>query len=166
MKKFLFFAASLVALASCFKEELVAPSIVQSTMIHGSVMANLDLTNDTNSLGDPQTTFETAPAAVALTVTYDSEDLERHPDPNYDYQEIHILTELGPNGDFSLEVPTIAAGLQVQIRVEDFYYDRIEWDYSSSPATKKTVRYLFQQGTSTSLSVYPDLHEQLTITVY
>lgn len=165
MKKFLFFAASLVLLASCSKEE-VAPSIVQSTMISGSVKANLDYTNDTTSSGSPQTTYETAPAAVALTVTYDSEDLERHPDPNYNYQEIHMSTELGANGDFSLEVPTIAAGLQVNIRVEDFNYNRKVWDNSTSPATKTTEPHLFQQGTSTSLMVYPDLHEQLTITVY
>ena len=72
---------------------------------------------------------------------------------------------MGANGDFSIEVPTIAAGLQVEIRVEDFYYDRKVWDYSTSPATKSTVTHLFQQGTSTSLKVYPDLHEQLTITV-
>lgn len=162
MKKFLFFAASLAFLASCSKEE-VAPSIVQSTMIHGLVMANLDLTNDTTSSG---TTYETAPAAVSLTVTYDSEDLERHPDPNYDYQEIHMVAELGANGDFSIEVPTIAAGSQVEIRVEDFNYNRIVWDYSTSPATKTTEPHLFQQGTSTSLMVYPDLHEQLTIIVY
>ncbi|MDA0741835.1 MAG: hypothetical protein O2862_07955 [Bacteroidetes bacterium] len=166
MKNFLFFAASLAILASCSKEELVAPSIVQSTIIHGSVMANLDYTNDTTSSGGYQTTYETAPAAVALTVTYDSEDLERHPDPNYDYQEIHMVAELGANGDFSIEVPTIAAGSQVEIRVEDFHYNRKVWDYSTSPATKTTVPHLFQQGTSTSLMVYPDLHEQLTIMVY
>ena len=165
MKKFLFFAASLVSLASCSKEELVAPPIVQSTMITGSVMANLDYTNDTTSTGSYQTTYESAPAAVALTVTYDSEDLERHPDPNYNYQEIHMSTELGANGDFSIEVPTIAAGLQVEIRVEDFYYDRKVWDYSTSPATKSTVTHLFQQYSPTVLGVYPDLHEQLTITV-
>tara|TARA_B110000902_G_C14224843_1_gene556600 strand:+ start:209 stop:709 length:501 start_codon:yes stop_codon:yes gene_type:complete len=165
MKKFYFFAASLAFLASCSKEDLVAPSIVQSTMISGSVMANLDYTNDSTSSGSYQTTYETAPAAVSLTVTYDSEDLERHPDPNYDYQEIHMVAELGANGDFSIEVPTIAAGLQLEIRVEDFYYDRKVWDYSTSPATISTVSHLFQQYSPAVLGVFPDLHEQLTITV-
>ena len=165
MKKIIFFAASLAILSSCSKEELVAPSIVQSTMIHGSVIANLDYTNDTTSSGDYQTTYENAPAAVAVTATYNSEDLERHPDPNYDYQLIHKVVELGTNGDFSIEVPTIAAGSQVEIKVEDFYYNRKVWDNSTSPATKITEPHLFQQGTSTSLMVYPDLHEQLTIIV-
>ena len=165
MKKTMLFAASLMLLASCSDENL-APSIVESTTISGSVQANLDYTNDTNALGAVQVTYESVPSGVGFTVTYDSEDLEIHPDPNYDYQEIHIDAALDANGNFSIEVPTIADGVQMTLRVEDFYFDRKIWNNATSPPTKVTERNLYQQSGVYNVYVFPDLEEQITITMY
>ena len=165
MKKTLLFAMSLMVLASCSKEEVVGPSLVESTTINGVVRANLDYTNDTSSWGGSQTTYESAPAGVSVTITYDSYDLELHPDPNYQYQEIHLTAALDVDGKFSVEVPTIAAGIQMTVRVEDFYYNRKVWDYSTSPYTVVFEPYLYQQYSPYSLVVYPGLEEQIIITM-
>lgn len=165
MKKTFLFAASLLLMASCSKEETIAPSIVQSTTISGSVRANLDLTNDTSSWGGSMTTYESAPSGVGVTITYDSRDLELHPDQNYEYQEIHLKAALDVSGNFSIQVPTIPAGVLMTVRIEDFYYNRRVWDYSTSPATKVVEPHLYQHYNSYSLVAYPDLEEQIIITM-
>lgn len=159
MKKTLLFAMSLMVLASCSKEEVVGPSLVESTTINGVVRANLDQTNDTSSV------YESAPAGVSVTITYDSYDLELHPDPNYQYQEIHLTSALDGDGKFSVQVPTVAAGIQMTVRIEDFYYNRKVWDYSTSPNTVVFEPYLYQQYSPYSLVVYPGLEEQIIITM-
>lgn len=165
MIKTILFSVPLALLLSC-SQETIAPSLVQTTTISGSVYANLDYTNDTNAVGGMQTTRESVPQGVAVTITYDSEDLELHPDPSYNYREIHINGTLDANGNFNIEVPTIANGIQMTIRVEDFIFNRKIWNNLTSPPTKVTEPNLYQQSGNAIVVVYPDLEEQVEIIMY
>lgn len=128
MKRNIFAALAIGAIAfvSCKKEEPVAPAEPGTATVQGTLWADLDTWNDTNSSGGYQHNPEYAPAGTKVTIIVDSYDLDPTPDPSYTYQELKFTGVVDNNGNYSIpNVPCYNTPIDAKIYFNDFSYDQV-----------------------------------------
>lgn len=130
MKKNIFTIAllSLTALlifTNCDKEEEeIASDPMTTATIKGLVEANLNLTNDTNDAGFPETQWELAPAGTKVIAVVNAADLVANPDPAVTYQDLTYETTVDASGMYTFTVDAITKSANYTLKFDDFEYDQ------------------------------------------
>ncbi len=125
-KIFAALAISAIAFVSCKKEEPVAPAEPGMATVQGTLWADLDTWNDTNSSGGYQHNPEYVPSGTKVTVIVDAMDLDQTPDAGFDYQDLKYTTTVGTNGAYSItNVPCYSTPITAKIYFNDFTADQV-----------------------------------------
>ena len=112
-------------LASCTKLEDAKPtSSIAKAMIMGDVKANLDLTNDTNQYGFPESRYEQVPSGTLLQARMNTESLDPNPNTILAYRDILFSAKVGSDGTYTFEVYAGPSNTPVTIIADDFRYDQ------------------------------------------
>ncbi|MBW7867556.1 MAG: hypothetical protein H3C31_04430 [Brumimicrobium sp.] len=117
-----------IAIATgCKKKEGDAPVLTGEATVEGYIKANLNYRNDTLPDGTPQIIREGIPTNVVITFAIDSYDLEKNPDPSFNYEWINKTVTVNADGFYSIKLPTPASTypIQAMVKISDFDYQPI-----------------------------------------
>jgi hypothetical protein len=122
MKQFILFVMSCGILLSCSEEEILTSTTPNpgTCIVSGKVKANLNSANDTILAG--QINYENA-NNINITFVVNSEDLEIHPDDNFEYEMLSFTTQV-INGEYNVELPAISRPYNVDVILEEFNYNQ------------------------------------------
>jgi hypothetical protein len=122
MKHFILFVTACLILFSCSDDELITSTTPNpgTCIISGNVKANLNTANDTIIIG--QINYENV-NNTNITFVVNSEDLEIHPDENFEYEMLSFTTQV-INGEYNIELPAISRPYNVDVILEEFNYDQ------------------------------------------
>ena len=84
-------------------------------MITYAVLINSDETNDTTMNGNPMTMYEPV-ANQEIIFSMNSADIQRRPDPNYNYETLTFRGTTDASGMVTIEVPAIGDNASVDVR--------------------------------------------------
>jgi len=137
------------AISSCKKdEEPATTSDMTHATIKGVVYADLDETNDTNTV-DPIKDYEFAPVGTKVILVVNSKDLVANPIAGKTYADITYETEVGANGVYTVTVDATAKTANYTVKADDFTYAK-----KTGTSTTKTTVY---QATDQYVSVVKDI---------
>ncbi len=115
----------LLIFTNCDKDDdEVASDPMTTATIKGLVEANLNLTNDTNDAGLPETQWEIAPAGTKVIAVINSAFLVTNPDPAVTYQFLTYETTVDANGMYTFTVDAITKSANYTLKFDDFEYDQ------------------------------------------
>lgn len=122
MKQFLLFVIACSIFCSCSEDEILTSTTPNpgTCVVSGNVKANLNTANDTIILG--QINYENV-NNVNITFVVNSEDLEIHPDENFEYEMLSFTTKV-INGEYNVELPAISRPYNANVILEEFNYDQ------------------------------------------
>ncbi len=117
-----------VALVSCKKDEMVNTVTPNSTAtISGLARVNLDVTNDTNSQGAAQTTWNQVPEGVTIYATISTDELTQFENPATNYGQKTYTTTVAADGSYTLTVEANVSTVNVTITADDFLAAERDW---------------------------------------
>ncbi|WP_027420934.1 hypothetical protein [Crocinitomix catalasitica] len=129
-----FVAISAIALVSCKKVEPATPAEPGSATLTGTVYADKDLSNDTTDAGVyiPGLDSELATSGTKLTFVVNSGDLDRSPEPGFDYQDLIFTATLNGSGEYTVSLPAISTALNVDVYFDDFKADQRQYTFDGT----------------------------------
>lgn len=107
-------AGLLTSLSSCNKDEESNALEPGTATISGKLRANLDET-------DIQ--LQNAPEGTGVTFIISGEDLDRNPNPSYDYEDVIVKATVDGNGEYSATLPAAKKNINVQVVFDDFEHE-------------------------------------------
>lgn len=107
-------AGLLTTLSSCNKDEESNALEPGTATISGKLRANLDETN---------IQMQNVPEGTGVTFIISGEDLDRNPNPNYDYEDVIVKATVDGNGEYSATLPAAKKNINVQAVFDDFEFD-------------------------------------------
>jgi hypothetical protein len=99
---------------ACNKDEQPEPLSPGSAMVSGRLTANLDET-------DFQ--LQAVPAGTGVTFIIDGADLERNPQPGYNYEDVVVRGTTDADGNYSVSLPAVKKSINVQVVFDEFEFD-------------------------------------------
>ena len=137
------------ALVSCKEEEPVQPKEAGTATVSGVAEADLETLGDTLDNGTYMQMLEPVPSGTMIYFTYDSGELDPDRDMGYSYDEITLSTTVGANGEYSIELPAVASGVDYTITFADFAHDQMIPDPNNGLPQTVTDRVIFTKGDET-----------------
>ena len=133
MKKLIYLTSAIVLstllfLSSCVKYEQSTPFVINDSItgtIKGMVYANLDQSNSE---------LETAPSSTKIYFQVDNDEYL----PGTEGSKVYTAT-VGSDGSYSITIPTTNDGVTVKIFADDFEYNQVQWDGSTTQRTVFTL---------------------------
>lgn len=107
-------ASTFVALTSCNKDEKQEPLEPGTATVSGKLTANLDETNFQ---------VQSVPEGTGVTFIIDGMDLDRNPDPGYNYEDIIVRGTADADGNYSVSLPAVKNSITVDVVFDEFEYD-------------------------------------------
>lgn len=157
MKKTIFSLMALGILTmsalGCKKETETPPSTTGTATVEGYIKVNSNERNDTLPNGNYNLNREAIPSSVVVTFVIDSRDLERNPDPSFNYEMIQKTTNVDANGKYSITLPTPKGSNTIngEMRISAFEYNPI---ITSSQNTDSTDVRVVVPVTTMNFSIY------------
>lgn len=133
------------AFVSCKEDEPVEPREAGSAEVSGVLEADLEVIGDTLDNGTYMQMLEPVPAGTMVYFTYNTGELDPDAQAGYNYDEVTLSTEVGSNGEYSIELPAVASGVDYTITFADFAYDQKIYD-PNDPNQTTTQRVVFTKG--------------------
>lgn len=120
-KIFSILTIALVTMASCKKEVLDSNQLGEA-IIKGNVYANLDETNDVNSVGifSPGSVPEQV-EDMMVSVEIDTRNWDQTPDNSYNYPKKTYTATTNANGDYTLTIPATEKASNVTLKFNKLY---------------------------------------------
>ncbi len=103
-----------ITLASCSKEEEQTPLAAGTASVTGRLTANLDET-------DFQ--IQSVPEGTGITFVISGADLDRFPQPNYNYEDVVVRGTANADGRYSVTLPATKNAITAQVIFDDFEFD-------------------------------------------
>lgn len=157
MKKTIFnsvaFGIIALAILGCKKETEAPQSTTGTATVEGYIKYNRNLRNDTLPDGSYALIREGIPSSVTLTFTLDSYDLDKNPDPTYNYDIIQKVVTVDASGHYSVTLPTPNSSNTIygELLISDFEYNPI---ITSSQNTDSLAARVVVSGPSLPFSIY------------
>ena len=139
-KVFSIIAIASIAIISCKKEEAAVPASPGTATVEGTLYASIDESNDTLDNGTlvPFLVKERAIKDVLVTAIVDSEDLQKNPQTNFNYEKLKFTTTTNASGNFSFtNIPAYSEAISVELRFNDFEAVQKQFDPSNNPDETK-----------------------------
>lgn len=102
------------ALTSCKKDEQKEALTPGTAMVSGRLTANLDET-------DFQ--IQSVPQGTGITFRISGADLDRNPQPGYNYEDVIVRGTADANGNYSVSLPAVKKSINVTVIFDEFEFD-------------------------------------------
>ena len=107
-------AGMFTILTACKKDEQKDPLTPGTATVSGRLTANLDET-------DFQ--LQSVPQGTGVTFIIDAADLERNPQPGYNYEDIVVRGTADADGNYSVSLPAVKKSINVTVVFDEFEFD-------------------------------------------
>jgi hypothetical protein len=102
------------ALTSCKKDEQKEALTPGTAMVSGRLTANLDET-------DFQ--IQSVPQGTGITFRINGADLDRNPQPGYNYEDFVVRGTVDADGNYSVSLPAVKNSINVSVIFDEFEFD-------------------------------------------
>lgn len=107
-------AGIFATVTSCNKDEQKEPLTPETASVSGRLTANLDET-------DFQ--LQAVPEGTGVTFIIDGADLDRNPQPGYNYEDVVVRGTTNSNGEYSVSLPTAKNTINATVVFDEFDFD-------------------------------------------
>lgn len=107
-------AGMFTAFTACKKDEQKEPLSAGSAMVSGRLTANLDET-------DFQ--LQSVPSGTGVTFRISGADLDRNPQPGYNYEDVIVRGTTDANGNYSVSLPAVKKSINATVIFDEFEFD-------------------------------------------
>lgn len=104
------------ALTACNKDEQQEPLAPGTAMVSGRLTANLDET-------DFQ--IQAVPQGTGITFIIDGADLDRNPQPGYNYENTVVRGTADADGNYSVSLPAVKKAINATVVFDEFEFDAV-----------------------------------------